>query len=122
MKKISLVIFLFTLISLSSFAQAIFSERFNKVLEPTNHSYLTKESVGSEIHVEGILSVKNNNFALIENPNSKSAVTFKLEVKKYSLKRKLRKLNGKKVQLTGVVTDASSTWTKKMKVLKVEQK
>ena len=85
-----------------------------------NHSYLTEEAVGSTIEVKGLLSVNKNSFVLKENPTSKSVVTFKLEVKKASLKRKLKKLDGKTVKITGVLTEASSTWNKKMKVLSVE--
>ena len=85
-----------------------------------NHSYLTEEAVGSTIEIKGLLSVNKNSFVLKENPTSKSVVTFKLEVKKASLKRKLKKLDGKTVKITGVLTEASSTWNKKMKVLSVE--
>ncbi len=85
-----------------------------------NHSYLTEEAVGSTIEVKGLLSVNKNSFVLKENPTSKSVVTFKLEVKKASLKRKLKKLDGQTVKITGVLTEASSTWNKKMKVLSVE--
>ena len=120
MKKISLVLLLSVLFSINIFAQEIYSEKYGKVLEAKNHSYLTEESVGSEIKVTGLLTAKKNTFALEENPESRSVVTFGLEVKKWSLKRKLRKLDGKTVTITGVVIDASSTWTKKMKVLKVE--
>ena len=85
-----------------------------------NHSYLTEEAVGSTIEVKGLLSVNKNSFVLKENPTSKSVVTFKLEVKKASLKRKLKKLDGQTVKITGVLAEASSTWNKKMKVLSVE--
>ena len=85
-----------------------------------NHSYLTEEAVGSTIEVKGLLSVNKNSFVLKENPTSKSVVTFKLEVKKASLKRKLKKLDGQTVKITGVLTEASSTWNKKMKVLSVD--
>lgn len=120
MKKISLVLMLSVLFSINIFAQEIYSEKYGKVLGSNNHSYLTEESIGSEIKVTGLLTAKKNVFALEENPESRSVVTFGLEVKKWSLKRKLRKLDGQKVTLIGVVTEASSTWTKKMKVLKIE--
>ena len=85
-----------------------------------NHSYLTEEAVGSTVEVKGLLTANKNTFVLKENPESKSVVTFKLEVKKASLKRKLRKLNGQTVKISGVLTETNSTWTKTMKVVSVE--
>lgn len=120
MKKITTLFTILLLLAGSVFSQAIFSEKTNSVIEPNNHSFLTEEYQGSEITITGLLSAKKNTFVLKENPDSKSVVTFNLEVKKWSLKRKLRKLDGKTVKLTGVLTDASRTWIKAMKVTKVE--
>ncbi len=85
----------------------------------TNHSFLSDEHVGSEITITGLLTATKNTFVLTENPDSKSVVTFNLVVKKWGLKSKLRKLNGQTVTLTGTLTQATSTWTKKMKVQKI---
>ncbi len=120
MKKLSLLLILSVFFSIAFFAQEKYSAKYGKVLESNNHSYLTEESVGSEIKVTGLLTAKKNVFALEENPESRSVVTFGLEVKKWGLKRKLRKFDGQKVTLVGVVTEASSTWTKKIKVLSIE--
>lgn len=120
MKKLSFVLLFSLLFTINLLSQEIYSKKYGKVLESNNHSYLTEESIGSEIKVTGLLTAKKNVFALEENPESRSVVTFGLEVKKWSLKRKLRKLDGQKVTLIGVVTEASSTWTKRMKVLKIE--
>lgn len=120
MKKLSFVLLFSLLFTISLLSQEIYSKKYGKVLESTNHSYLRNDSIGAEIKVTGLLTAKKNTFALEENPESRSVVTFGLDVKKWSLKRKLRKLDGKTVTLTGVLTDASSTWTKKMKVLKIE--
>lgn len=120
MKKLTALLTILLLLAGSVFAQAIFSEKTNSVIEPNNHSFLTEEYQGSEITITGLLSAKKNTFVLKENPDSKSVVTFNLEVKKWSLKRKLRKLDGKTVKLTGVLTDASRTWIKSMKVTKIE--
>ena len=120
MKKITTLFTILLLLAGSVFSQAIFSEKTNSVIEPGNHSFLTEEYQGSEITITGLLSAKKNTFVLKENPDSRSVVTFNLEVKKWSLKRKLRKLDGKTVKLTGVLTDASRTWIKAMKVTKVE--
>jgi hypothetical protein len=120
MKKLITLAALFLLLCSGLFAQEVFSEKTNAVIEPANHSYLTEEAVGSEITVTGLLSVNKKNFVLKENPDSKSAVTFTLVVKRCSLKRKLRKLDGQMVKVTGRLTAADKTWSKSMKVKKVE--
>ena len=120
MKKITALITILFLIISGLFAQEVFSEKTNAAIEPANHSYLTEEAVGSEITVTGLLSVNKKSFVLKENPDSKSAVTFTLVVKRCSLKRKLRKLDGQMVKVTGIVTSADRTWNKSMKVKKVE--
>ncbi len=121
MKKITILLAISIFFVFSFFAQEIFSEKTNRPIAPSNHSYLTEEFLGSEITVKGLLSVNKNSFVLKENPDSKSMVTFRLEVKKWGLKRKLKKLDGKTVKLTGELVEASSTWTKRIKVLKIEQ-
>lgn len=85
-----------------------------------NHSYLTEENVGEVISVKGKLQANGSCFTLTENAASKSRVTFVLEVTSDSLKTKLKELSGSTVTITGELTEASSTWTKKMKVLSVE--
>ena len=122
MKKLITLAALFLLLCSGLFAQEVFSEKSDGPvgIEASNHSYLTEEAVGSEITVTGLLSVNKNSFVLKENPDSKSAVTFTLVVKRCSLKRKLRKLDGQMVKVTGKVTAADKTWSKSMKVKKVE--
>ncbi len=123
MKRLFTLAAIFALFTLSLFAQELDPSFLKKKampeLEIQNHSFLTQEHVGSSITITGLLSVNKNNFVLKENPDSRSVVTFTLEVKKWGLKRKLKKLNGKTVTLTGKLTDASATWTKKMKVEKI---
>lgn len=87
-----------------------------------NHSYLTEKNVGEIITVKGKLLQNEDSFRLLENPTSKSRVTFILEVEEVSLKKELQALSSQTITVNGELTDASSTWTKKMKVLKVEQK
>ena len=86
----------------------------------SNHSFLTEEHVGSNIKITGVLSVDKKNFVLTENDDSRSAVTFNLVVKKSKLKKQLKKLDGQKITVSGELLEATSTWTKKMKVLSVE--
>lgn len=120
MKKISVLIIFSILFSVNVFTQEFKIASKLDVPLSQNHSYLTEEAVGSKVEVKGLLTVKNNSFILKENPDSKSVVTFYLEVKKWGLKRKLKKLDGKTVKISGELLEASSTWTKKMKVLSIE--
>ena len=85
-----------------------------------NSSYLSQENVGETISVSGKLLNNGNSFTLIENPDSRSRVSFILEVTDAETKKTLQEFAGKIVTLTGELTDASSTWTKRMKVLKIE--
>ena len=83
-----------------------------------NHSYLTEENIGQEIVVKGKIVKNGNSFTLLENPVSKSRVSFVLEFEDENLKGKLTA--GSIVQLSGILTSAESPWKKEMKVLKVE--
>ena len=83
-----------------------------------SHSYLTEENIGQEIVVNGKIVKSGNSFNLLENPDSKSRVSFVLDFEDESLKEKLTA--GSIVQLSGILTSAESPWKKEMKVLKVE--
>ena len=83
-----------------------------------SHSYLTEENIGQEIVVQGKIVKSGNSFTLLENPDSKSRVSFVLEFEDENLKGKLTA--GSLVQLSGILTSAESPWKKGMKVLKVE--
>ena len=89
-----------------------------KYTPSVNHSYLTEENVGQEIVVKGKVVKSGNSFTLLENPDSKSRVSFVLEFEDESLKEKLTA--GSIAQLSGILTSAESPWKKGMKVLKVE--
>ena len=83
-----------------------------------SHSYLTEENIGQEIVVKGKIVKSGNSFNLLENPDSKSRVSFVLDFEDESLKEKLTA--GSIVQLSGILTSAESPWKKGIKVLKVE--
>ena len=51
-----------------------------------NHSYLTEENIGQEIVVKGKIVKSGNSFTLLENPDSKSRVSFVLDFEDESLK------------------------------------
>ena len=86
-----------------------------------NHSFLTEENIGENITIKGLLSQNGNSFILLENPDSKSRVTFMLTVENDSLKKQLSAQAGNIVQISGILTSASSTWQKGMKVLSLEK-
>ncbi|MBQ1710257.1 MAG: hypothetical protein II032_04000 [Treponema sp.] len=83
-----------------------------------SHSYLTEENIGQEIVVKGKIIKDGSSYTLLENPDSKSRVSFVLDFEDESLKEKLSA--GSLVQLSGILTSAESPWKKGMKVLKVE--
>ena len=85
-----------------------------------NYSFLNEKNVGETLSVTGNLSQNGNGFTLISDPDSKSRVSFILEVTDSELKKKLQSLAGETVTVTGKLTEANSTWTKKLKVLKIE--
>ena len=83
-----------------------------------SHSYLTEENIGQEIVVKGKIVKSGNSFTLLENPDSKSRVSFVLEFEDENLRGKLTAAS--LVQLSGMLTSAESPRKKAMKVLKVE--
>ena len=120
MKKIFSITFILLALCTFIYGQELKLSSKDFKLKATDHSFLTEEHVGSDIKITGVLSVNKNSFVLTENPDSRSAVTFNLEVKKWGLKRKLKKLDGQKITVSGELLEATSTWTKKLKVLSVE--
>ena len=85
-----------------------------------SHSYLTEQNVGEIISVKGKLASTGDNFTITENAASRNCVTFILKVEDDDVKEQLRKHVNQTITVSGELTDASSTWTKKMKVLSVE--
>ena len=102
------------------FAKESSSKKIGSTVQITNHSFLNEEHVDSKITITGRLSAKENVFVLNENPDSRSVVTFNLKVKRWGLKRKLRKLDGQTVTLTGKLLEAPSPWKKTMSVLSLD--
>ncbi|MBO4532829.1 MAG: hypothetical protein J5726_03940 [Treponema sp.] len=84
-----------------------------------NHSFLSEEHVGQTFSIKGYLSQNGDNFILTENPGSKSRVTFYLEIADASLITKATALVNTTVEVTGVLTQAQSPWSKRMKVQKI---
>ena len=119
-RKTIILSFIGLFITAYLFSNELLFKKADKMPAIQNHSYLSQEYVGTEQTITGFLSAYKNSFVLTENPSSRSKVTFVLEVKKLTLKWKLRRLNGKNVQIKGVLQEASSTWTKKLRVLTVQ--
>jgi len=120
MKKLTAMFFVILLCGAALVGQGLGLAKVGDTISVSNHSFLNEEHVGSEITITGLLSAKKNVFVLSENPDSRSIVTFKLKIKKWGLKRKLRKLDGQTVTLTGKLLEAPSPWTKTMQVLSIE--
>ena len=119
-RKTIILSFIGLFITTYLFSNELIFKKAEKMPVVQNHSYLSQEYVGTEQTVTGLLLANKNSFVLTENPSFRSKVTFVLEVKKLTLKWKLRRLNGKTVQIKGVLQEASSTWTKKLRVLTVQ--
>lgn len=85
----------------------------------TNHSFLTSENVGDAVCVVGKLMFADNQWILIENPDSKGRVTFVLEVSS-SMENLFLENQEKTVKITGVLTNADKTWTKYLSVSALE--
>lgn len=80
-----------------------------------NHSFLSEENLGQTITITGTLKKGTENFYLVENPESKGAVTFTIKASE-DLKKTCEAFAGKKVSVTGVLTAVSSPWKKEMEV------
>lgn len=83
-----------------------------------NHSSLSASDVGREMVIFGLIKKNDNVFILNENPDSRSCVSFILDVDK-NLIAKMEKLDGQYASLKLEITDASKAWTKYARVLEV---
>lgn len=85
----------------------------------SNHSFLTEENIGETVSIVGELQQIEKQWLLIENPKSKSRVTFVLEDFS-SMKKNLTEYLGKAVKITGVLTAVDGAWTKTLSVSSIE--
>lgn len=96
------------------------SEKKAPLPSRTNHSYLSEKNIGERVSIVGILLNDNNyGLSLLENPESKSRVTYVLSSSKEILD-KCYSLIGSSVTVTGVLTSVSSPWKKALNVESVE--
>ena len=120
MKKLIAFFLIAFVFGAALFAKESSSKKIGSTVQITNHSFLNEEHIGSKITITGLLSARENVFVLNENPDSRSVVTFNLKVKRWGLKRKLRKLDGQTVTLTGKLLEAPSPWKKTMLVTSIK--
>ncbi len=83
-----------------------------------SHSYLNENDVGKIFNIEGLLQGAEGQWTVIENPESRSRVTFILETP-LELQSTMHVLNNKSVLIRGVLIEASAVWTKKLKVIEI---
>ena len=120
MKKLIAFFLIAFVFGAALFAKEGSSKKTGLAVPINNHSFLNEEHVGSKITITGLLSARENVFVLNENPDSRSVVTFNLKVKRWGLKRKLRKLDGQTLTLTGKLLEAPSPWKKTMSVISLD--
>ncbi len=87
-----------------------------------SHSWLTQEHAGSTLSITGRLAgSQSEGFILIENPESRSQVTFHLKVTKRHTLKHLSRRRGESVTLSGILLDVSSPWDKTLQVKSVRK-
>lgn len=85
----------------------------------TGYSFLKEKDEGCELTVTGLFAY-GKPCILTENPDGRNRVTFVLEVPE-ELDDRCRDMDGETVTVSGVLTDAKSTWSKKMTLTKIMQ-
>ncbi len=85
-----------------------------------SHSYLDESNIGEVFNLRGKIIRNGENFVLIERPESRSQVSFLLEVDKKQ-KAELESLVNAQVEISGVLTSVASPWKKSIKVTAVSK-
>lgn len=85
-----------------------------------NHSFLNEDNNGNTVTVSGILK-KDETFYITENPESKSRVTFLIQIKNSEDISLCTSFINKKVHITGILTDASSPWEKSISFISISE-
>ena len=96
-------------------------EKKNKTMANSvhNHSFFTEKDVGKSFSVKGKLFYKESNWVLLENPNSRSCVSFVLEVSK-EVNSLLAENEGRIVTVVGTLTKVKDTWNKTIFVISIK--
>ena len=91
---------------------------------PVSHSFLTDKNVGEKLTIRGIFGQNQDGYILIENPTSRSRVTFSLvfaETEDSStLQQKYSQYVDTFVEIEGTLLSAASPWSKKMQVSNIK--
>lgn len=85
----------------------------------SNHSFLTTNDIGNSFTIKGKLLKNDSNWILIENPTSRSRVTFVLDVPSSLNDVCVQKVNTI-VTVSGILTDVKSAWGKSLSVKAVD--
>lgn len=85
----------------------------------SNHSSLTEKHIGSSFTIKGNLVETASSWILIENPTSRSKVTFTLDIP-----NELKPICAEKVNtfvtISGLLTEVKSPWNKSLSVKSIE--
>lgn len=86
-----------------------------------NHSSLSEENIGQTINISGILQKNDTSFYLIENPESRSRVTFIIYVQNQEDISLCSSLLNKKVNIKGILTETPSPWKKTIDFISITE-
>ena len=91
---------------------------------PVSHSFLTDKNVGDKLTIRGIFGQNQDGYILIENPTSRSRVTFSLVFAETedsaTLLQKYSQYVDTFVEIEGTLLSAASPWSKKMQVSNIK--
>lgn len=91
---------------------------------PVSHSFLTDKNVGEKLTIRGIFGQNQDGYILIENPTSRSRVTFSLVFAETensaTLQQKYSQYVDTFVEIEGTLLSAASPWSKKMQVSNIK--
>ena len=91
---------------------------------PISHSFLTDKNVGDKLTIRGIFGQNQDGYILIENPTSRSRVTFSLVFAETedsaTLQQKYSQYVDTFVEIEGTLLSAASPWSKKMQVSNIK--
>ena len=91
---------------------------------PVSHSFLTDKNVGEKLTIRGIFGQNQDGYILIENPTSRSRVTFSLVFAETEdsaiLQQKYSQYVDTFVEIEGTLLSAASPWSKKLQVSNIK--
>ncbi len=85
-----------------------------------NHSFLTEKNIGESFAIYGLIVKNGEDFVLIENPKSKSRVSFILTFEEDYLKEKVALKANVTAEISGILVSVESPWRKGLKVVDIK--